>query len=278
VVVGPTDPYRQVVNSSFYRYSSEEPILNSETGWTWQVRAGIGADNWSPWSPERPFTVEPVNTDCVDTGLVAYYPFDGNANDQSENELHGAVNTDGTSLTTDRFENERSAYLFGGGEVSDITVPHNELLNISSQITLVAWIYPETQKTQAIVRKGPSPRSVPYGLGLSGTGDFIFNATASGEELIQARDSGYPVRAWSFIAGTYDGTAMRLYVDGELKTTEPLDGELTLNSDPLLIGTRLNLEADTFHGKLDEIRIYNRALTDEEISGLYQQSRPPDER
>jgi hypothetical protein len=259
------------VDSSSYRHTSEAPIPNSEISWTWQVRAGNEAGEWSQWSAQRYFTVEPVNTDCAEIGLVAYYPFNGNANDESGNELHGTVNTDGTTLTTDRFENERSAYFFSSEGLGDIEVPHSELLNISSQITLVAWIYPEAQKTQDIVRKGPSPRYVPYGLGLSETGDFIFNATPNGGELTQARYTGYPVDAWSFIAGTYDGTAMRLYVDGELRTTEPLEGALTLNSDALLIGTRLNLPADTFHGTLDEIRIYNRALTNEEIYDLYQQ-------
>jgi hypothetical protein len=265
---GDSDPFIDiVVFSSSYRYSSNEHIPNTKRfGWKWKVRAGNDAGAWSEWSPERSFTVEPVGADCAN-GLVAYYPFNGNADDESGNELNGTVN--GATLTTDRFNSQNSAYMFNGNN-NDITVPHDALLNISDQISVIAWIYPVSQKTQVIVRKSANINpSAPYGLSLSATGDIIFSASPNGP-LSQVRLSGYSLNSWSFVAGTYDGNAMKLYVDGKLVRSTAITGALNINSGPLLIGTRLNLPADTFHGKLDGIRIYNRALTDNEIASLYE--------
>ena len=266
---GATDPLiDEVVNSSSYHYASKDYIPNTNRlGWTWKVRADNNADIWSEWSPERNFDIEPVNQDCA-YGLVAYYPFNGNANDASGYELHGTVN--GAVLTTDRFDNQSSAYLFNGSN-SDIEVLDSTLLDIKNQISLMAWIYPAEQKTQEIVRKGTQlTSSTTYALALSATGDIIFEA-APGGQFTQVRRQGYSLNQWSFIAGTYDGTEMKLYVNGELASTIAVTGELNVNASALLMGTRLNLPADTFNGKLDGIRIYNKALTDDEIASLYEQ-------
>ena len=62
---------------------------------------------------------------------------------------------------------------------------------------------------------------------------------------------------------------MKLYVNGNLESQTLVSGSLNENSSQLLIGTRLNLPADTFQGIIDDVRIYNRALTSEEIELLY---------
>lgn len=271
VRTGDTDSFIDtVVDSSSYHYLDYGYIPNTNRlGWKWKVRAGNDSDAWSQWSPERNFNVEHVNPDCA-VGLIAYYPFNGNANDESGNGLDGTV--DGAELTTDRFGNQNSAYMFNGYDSSINVSPHS-LLNIRSQISLIAWIYPTSEKTQYIVRKGSGTGSVPYGLAMSATGDIIFEATPNGE-FTQVRRQGYSLEKWSLIAGTYDGTAMKLYVDGKLESTTTIKGELNEVGAPLLIGTRLKLPADTFQGKLDGIRIYNKALTDKEIAALYEDEAP----
>src|ERR1019366_3185308 len=70
-------------------------------------------------------------------GLVAYYPFNGNANDASGNGNNGTVY--GAILTTDRFGNSNSAYSFDGAS-SYIEVPSNASLLFSNQLTISAWI------------------------------------------------------------------------------------------------------------------------------------------
>ena len=201
------------------------------------------------------------------SGLVAYFPFNGNANDESGNGIDGTVN--GAILTTDRFENANSAYSFDGVD-DDIKAAHNSLLNITEQISLAAWIFPTAQKTQVIIRKGPETSS-PYELALSGTGDIVFSLNPN-SQFTQARKTGYTLNEWTFVAGTYDGTTMKLYVNGQLETSVSISGSLTTNSSPLQIGTRLNLAADTFSGKLDDLRVFSSVLSETEIQSLFNEN------
>ena len=204
------------------------------------------------------------------SGLVAYFPFNGNANDESGNGIDGTVN--GATLTTDRFENANSAYSFDGVD-DDIKAAHNSLLNITEQISLAAWIFPTAQKTQIIIRKGAEVASPPYILSLSGTGDIVFSLSPN-SVFTQARKTGYTLNEWTFVVGTYDGTTMKLYVNGQLEpsASESISGSLTTNSSPLLIGTRTNQRANTFDGKLDELRVYSNALSETEIQSLFNEN------
>ncbi len=198
-------------------------------------------------------------------GMVAYYPFNGNANDESGNGLNGTPV--GAALANDRHGNANSAFSFNGQD-DEITVQPNSLLDITGPISLAAWIYPLETKTQDIVRRSNLAIG-PYGLATSATGDIVFELSFSGV-IQQVRKSGYTLNAWSLIVGTYDGNAMNLYVNGSLVATASHSGSIDKRpTDVFLIGTRLRLPADTFHGSLDDIRIYNRALSASEISTLY---------
>jgi len=212
---------------------------------------------------------------------IAYYPFNGNASDASGNNLNGIVSN--ATLTTDRKNSPNSAYQFdlGANNVGDdITVPNDSLLQITNKITLAAWINTTVLATQTIVRMGPNvngAEATPYDLSLSGTGDIVFSirsyptANPAILEFLQARFAGYPTNSWIFVVGTYDGTNMKLYVNGELKITVAKTGPMNTATTDLLIGTRLNLPADTFNGKIDDIRIFDRALSLDQIQALYQE-------
>jgi hypothetical protein len=209
-----------------------------------------------------PTTQEPLG------GLMAHYAFAGNANDQSGNGNHGTVS--GAQLATDRHGTIDSAYGFDG-QADSIGVPDDESLHVAEQISLVAWVLPLSQKTQEIVRKGAEvngPTATPYALALSGTGDVVFSLRPD-LQFTQLRKTGYPLGEWFFVVGTYDGTTMKLYINGNLENSSAIAGVLNENSSPLLIGTRLNLPADTFHGAIDEVRIYDRALSEAEVAALY---------
>jgi hypothetical protein len=74
------------------------------------------------------------------------------------------------------------------------------------------------------------------------------------------------------VAGTYDGVALRLYVNGALVATTPATSPMNATADPLLIGTKAgaSIAGDHFHGLLDEVRVYGRALTAAEIGTIAQ--------
>jgi len=210
----------------------------------------------------------PTESPLPITGLTAHYPFNGGANDLSGKENHGTIN--GAALTSDRYGLLSSAFSFDG-ENDSIVIPDSSSLHITQQISIAAWVFPTAQKTQEIVRKGAGvngPTAAPYSLALSGTGDIVFSLRPN-LQFIQVRKTGYPLAVWLFLVGTYDGTTMKLYVNGNLESQTLVSGSLNENSSQLLIGTRLNLPADTFQGIIDDVRIYNRALTSEEIELLY---------
>lgn len=197
-------------------------------------------------------------------GLVAYYPFNGNANDESGNGNIGIV--EGATLSDDIFGDPDSAYYFDGMDDWIIGADSFEMNKIE-QITISAWVAPTSQKTQKIVVKG-SGIDAPYGLSLSATGNIVFSLQLE-QNFVQVSRSGYYVGGWSFLACTYDGSQMNLYVNGVLESSASVSGSLDISNNILLIGSRLQLESDTFEGTIDNVRIYNRALNESEINDLF---------
>jgi len=193
-------------------------------------------------------------------GLVAAYPFDGNADDVSGNGNDAAIT--GAQLTADRFDVENAAYTFDGQD-DKIQVASSADLDITDGITLAAWVRPVETKTQFVIRKG-AETSAPYFLALAGNGDIVFSVSPGG----RLRKSGYTLDVWTLLVATWDGSTMTLYENGVAVASAPQSGTIPTNDSPLLIGTRLQLPADTFHGDLDEIMIWDRALAENEVAGL----------
>lgn len=207
-------------------------------------------------------------------GLVAYYPFNDNANDESEYNNQGYV--DGPYIDTDRFGDTNSCYSFDGDD-DIIRVYDSEELYIDGELTLSAWIYPKEIKSQQIIRKGAchvnGPFKRPWGLSLSGTNDMIFTVTTNeGTNLKQARKPGYDIETWYLITGVLKDGEMLLYINGELEATEKTNGHIIDDPLSMYIGTRLQLPSSTFNGKIDEIRIYDRALSESEVLYLYEKN------
>jgi hypothetical protein len=222
-----------------------------------------------------PDVVVPSEAEFVglEANLMAYYAFDASADDSSGWGNHG--DPQGAVLAPDRFGVPNKAFTFDGDDDA-VTVADHKSLEITGPITLCAWVCPVEQKSQDIIRKGSATnRQVggsyatyyPYGLSLSATGDVIFSLSPAFKPT-QVRKQGYPINQWFHVAGVFDGDEMRLYVDGVLVGSEAVVGTIPLENAPLLIGTRLRLPSSTFHGAIDEVRIYDRALNPGEIERL----------
>lgn len=207
-------------------------------------------------------------------GLVAYYPFSGNVNDESEYENHGTV--DGPYLDSDRFGIDNSCYSFDGDD-DIIRVFDSEQLYLNRELTLSAWIYPKEIKSQTIIKKAGcivnGPYKWPWGLSLSATNDMIFTVTTNeGNTFMQARKQGYDINTWYIITGVLKGGKMYLYINGKLEATESIEGDIIDDPYTMNIGTRLQIPSSTFNGKIDDIRIYNRALKESEVLYLYEEN------
>ncbi len=210
------------------------------------------------------FTISPAGSSG---GLIAYYPFNGSANDESGNGRHGVNH--GVTLTTDRFGNPGKAYQFNGTS-SFIDIPGTNNLHLNSGgFTLAAWVnFTEQNSIHAIVGKHISGY---------GNGYYLMVRPASKIEFFVSSEYGlqtselYNDGAWHFIVGTYDGTEMKLYVDGELKSSQT-KALSNLNDSTIMIGRHhAGVASDYFNGKIDDIRIYDKAINYSEILQMFNQ-------
>ncbi len=213
-------------------------------------------------------------------GLVAYYPFCGNANDQSGNGNNGLVNE--ATLTTDRFGNANSAYSFDG--VNDfISCLNNNIPMGNSSRTFSAWFYltPTSGYSDGYSLISYGTNSFPDGrlndVNINQNGIW-YNAHQYYASTLSSVNN---TNSWNNLVVTYDNTNIsniKIYFNGLLiPTTNYNIGNVsilnTLNTN-VQFGKAINQYASYFYfnGKIDDIGIWNRALTQEEITQLYNQN------
>jgi uncharacterized repeat protein (TIGR01451 family) len=153
-------------------------------------------------------------------------------------------------------------------------VTDDSSLDITGAITLAAWVKPGRVGTQDVIRKAINGSIDGYELTLAagGTAFVRLNQKTSGEIYRVDSASSYPSdgTTWAHIAATYDGTTIRFYYNGNLENSKPGPASVTANATPLTIGATLNGSTPSrwFEGRMDEVRVYNRALSAAEIRCL----------
>jgi pimeloyl-ACP methyl ester carboxylesterase len=207
----------------------------------------------------------------LNDGLVAYYPFNGNANDASGNG-HNGVNIGG-QLCPDRFGNPSSAILFNGTDY--IVVQDFTSIDLTSGFTFSAWVSPSSfavALTRGVISQPRAITGTGYRLGfmndhadvgLMASWDYPFDATETQVE---------ETNTWIHIVATMNSSNVLLYVNGACKATITQNGWPYLHGPyPLYIGTEgiINEGDRSFRGAVDDVRIYNRALSASEIQQLY---------
>ncbi len=214
-------------------------------------------------------------------GLIGYWPFNGNANDESGNGNNGTVN--GATITTDRFGNENKAYNFDG--YHEIVVPHSDALNIVGDMTVSAWFISEgpplfhTSHTIVTKRSSDVYADCPYLLAINYQISIptdnkkpIFWSASNGALQYLQSTNDITNNTWNHILYTILGNNIKMFLNGIMIVDTTINNGLRIsNTAPLLIGSgaRLDKPAEQFVGKIDDIRIYNRALSQAEIDSLY---------
>jgi len=214
------------------------------------------------------------------TGLVGWWPFNGNANDESGNGNNGTVN--GATLTTDRNALTNSAFSFSSNE---IYIPFDSSFN-STNISVSAWINPTNYGSSgqgaAIVHRYQFGYSNPSGevfrlmLSQDNLGYIKPEISTVSQTTLFNADSIIPLNTWSFVMFSFDGNSLKTFVNGLLAATTT-DTSFLLNvsgNSGLSIGIsdQANGLWYAFSGKIDDIGIWNRALTQAEITDLYTSS------
>lgn len=215
-------------------------------------------------------------------GMITYYPFNGNANDESGNRLHGTVF--GATLTSDRFGNQNSAYSFNG--ISNNIIIDSNFFNIGwTEYSISCWI-------NSIIISNPNSNvgnqciinTIPHnGFAISfnwgGTNKYsVYENSVPGvrtwDILDNARSSTQiSINTWNHIVLVKDSNNYKFYINGILDTI--FSGSISPSNyfckivfgdiDP-------SIEKEYFMGKLDDYRIYNRALNNAEIAALYDEN------
>ncbi len=230
-------------------------------------------------------------------GLVGWWGFNGNALDGSGNGNHGIVN--GATLTTDRFGNQNGAYSFDGNLNHIQIQPSLTLNNFNNAITISTWIYSVGpsgnpsyggQDLQGIF--GPATH-------LGGDGGFFLRLFDSNWDSVNNRVVDFAcalpyngilnnnssslvlnTNTWVNVICTFNSPIVKIYRNGmlvdSLQVNFGLSGSLNTSGRYYTIGQCIDwwgsgvpIAIQSFNGKIDDIGIWNRALTPQEITNLY---------
>jgi hypothetical protein len=210
-------------------------------------------------SPTPTATPTPTVTPPT-SGLVAAYGFNEGSgtivNDASGNRNSGTLQGAALWTTSGKYGNAISF----NGTSAVVGIPNSPLLQLRTAMTLEAWVNPSrlTGVWRDVIYKGndnyyleadstsakPATRGA-LGTPLFGTGALITNT-------------------WAHLAGTYDGATVRLFVNGVQVSSRAQTGQIAISTNPLQIGGD-SIYGQYFPGRIDEIRVYNRALSAAEI-------------
>jgi len=208
--------------------------------------------NWGPCTNEP---------DSLQEGLISHYTFTGNNQDTSGNNNHALPS--GNVQYGPGAQEGQALLLQGNGYVE---APHSADLSITEQLSLSLWIRPTTfdEAWQAIVGKGDNTYQLRR---YQSTNRIVMTLRNSGVSTDVITNANIPLNQWTHIAATYDGSIMKIYVNGELDNQVSRSGTIGSNTLGLQIG--VNTDGNTyrrhFKGSIDEVRIYDRALTTDEV-------------
>lgn len=219
----------------------------------------------------------PTATPDLTTGLVLDMPMNGNAQDKTVNGNDGTVN--GATLTTDRFGNANGAYALNGTsdfiEVQDHATLRPNLMSIA--------VWAKTSQLGGVIlgKSNDDGSNEQYDISMSGYNGIHFaikqNSSCIAGNGWQVNSANTPIEdnQWHFVVGSFDGSSMKIYVDGVLKNTKT---NLSQNSIDNCVGGKLTIgklaNSYFFKGSIDDLKIYNRALNAAEVLALYNAPAP----
>ncbi len=206
-------------------------------------------------------------------GLVAYYPFNGNANDQSGNNVNGTVN--GATLTADRFGNPNSAYQFNGTTNYIDCGTASSTINFSGGISFCAWINVAKDTNSSVVDEMTSSgNGFRTSVRAKGNGqDFWATSGSYLSGVASQSTSTFSTGNWYSIVGTWGlDDSVRIYFNGALQQQSFSTYNFSNTQDIFIGRGRLSSIYEFFNGVIDDIRIYNRAITSGEVNAIYNEA------
>jgi hypothetical protein len=248
--------------------------LDAETLYSFEVYAFDRAGNNSEVSEVTLSTTKEV--DAGEAGLVAYYPFEGNANDATPYANHGVIGGDATFETTTHPNGGAQNIKFDG--VQDSVLVPNAVQLISDFATIAFWIRvdevnPNDAEAYVLDFGHWSER---WKISLPKHTRIVFTTNSKTTQFpslisdMDSKDGNEMVPGfWWHVIMTHDGVNNRIYVNGEMVNEVSAPGLLNSTALPFCMASNPVEGGQYFHGALDEIKLYNKAITAEEASKLF---------
>ncbi|MEM7655798.1 MAG: LamG domain-containing protein [Bacteroidota bacterium] len=180
------------------------------------------------------------------------------------------------AFVPDRFGNDCRAIEFDGSS-GYLSIPHDKSLSLSSSFTVSAWVMlPTGTRSQGLqwltlVCKGENPQETAYSPAFRAQ---LTSATASvntaSTKTIGSIRQDFPMNRWFHVATVYDGYQLTIYADGREMGRYSLQDPIYANQEPLNIGRDIPGNKEFFKGMMDELKLFNDALTPAEVADLAQ--------
>ena len=195
-------------------------------------------------------------------GLAAAYGF----NEGTGSVLHdlSGNGNNGTITGASWVRGKYGGGLRFNGSSSRVTVPSSSSLSPTGAVTVEAWIRPQLAGSwRAVAIKEQNSADLSYGLyGSTSKGASAY--AYAGSERSATGTSALPLSTWSHVAAVFDGTMLRLYVNGSLTAQQLAAGSIAETAGAFRIGGDA-IWGEWFSGTIDELRVYGRALTASQI-------------
>lgn len=217
-------------------------------------------------------------------GLVGDWPMNGNAKDNTPYGDNGTVTA--ATLTTDRKGRANSAYSFDQ-TTTFITLANNAALKPTQGISVGAWVKPTNMSSTTEQKIVSATESGSYSIAITGSSAdgncnanslcFFLDINGTAYRVVQTARTALTNGNWYYISATYDGTSLVLYVNGSSVASGSYTGPITEANAPLCIGAEAGAAScnggQYFAGTIDDVRIWNRGLSQAEITALYNEYR-----
>ncbi len=253
----------QISSGGGVPFSADEVSVYNRALFAQEIQAIFNAGTAGKCKPTA--TISP-------SGLVGWWAGDGNADDISGNGLNGAFNG------TNSFSIGKVGQNFNFTGSQTVQVADTSALDFTNAFTIEMWVSPTAAGSNLgqtfFVSKGDmnNTNTQSYGILFADTRQIV-NRAANGSALDQlVSNAQIPLNTFTHIATTYDGSTLKIYINGVLDSSKTTSlGTLLNSSQPLIIGGADFGGGSTINAQsaIDETALYNRALTDPEIASVF---------
>jgi len=276
IISGNTDDAFEINNAGELSVANESALDFEETS-SFQLNVQVNDDYEISASSQAIITLTLNNITITTSGLIAYYSLNGNANDESVNSNHGIVQ--GPTPTEDRNGNPSSAYSFDG--VDDyIELGNSDVFSLGnySNFTVSFWVKPSASSngtTTSIFSKYIAASDNRYYSFLyRPTDNLAFTIYENGGTTLERSESSIPDTEWYNVTWVYSNGSCGMFNNGvsvgtTVFTIPIITGPTTANAVIGAFHQFTSLYTGNFTGIIDELRIYDRSLTSNEVEILF---------